>query len=67
MNYIDISNQYTNKKHYQLKKQKYFIGADGAEYRVDGHYVILKPTPRASSYCLVDKLKKFISSVWIPN
>lgn len=46
MKYIDITNQYTTKKHYQLRKQKYFIDADGTEYRVDGHYVILKPTLR---------------------
>ena len=33
-------------KHYQLKKQKYFIDNDGNKYNVDGKHVILKPTER---------------------
>lgn len=46
MKYQDITNQYTTKKKYQLKKQKYFIGDDGTKYNVDGKYVILEPTQR---------------------
>lgn len=46
LKYKDITNQYTNKKNYQIKKQKYFINDDGNKYVVDGKHVILKPTQR---------------------
>lgn len=46
MKYKDITNQYRTKKHYQIKKQKYFINEDGAKYNVDGKHVILEPTQR---------------------
>lgn len=46
MKYQDITEQYTSKKKYQIKKQKYFIDDDGIKYNVDGKYVILKPTRR---------------------
>lgn len=46
MNYIDITNQYTTEKKYQLRKQKYFIDNFGNRYNVDGKNVILKPTKR---------------------
>lgn len=46
MKYQDITDQYTTKKHYQLKKQKYFISDDGTKYNVDGKHVILEPTQR---------------------
>lgn len=46
MNYKDITNQYNTKKHYQIKKQKYFINEDGTKYNVDGKHVVLKPTQR---------------------
>lgn len=46
MKYKDITNQYDNKRHYQLRKQKYYIDNNGTEYRVDGKYVILKPTQK---------------------
>lgn len=46
MNYQDITNQYNTKKHYQIKKQKYFINEDGTKYNVDGKHVVLKPTQR---------------------
>ena len=44
--YIDITNQYKTKKHYQVNKQKYFIDSNGNKYFVDGKQVILKPTQR---------------------
>ena len=44
MRYIDITDQYTQKKKYQIKKQKYFIGDDGTRYNVDGRHVLLKTT-----------------------
>ncbi len=46
MKYIDITNNYNTKKNYQIKKQKYFIDNEGNEYKVDGKYVIMKPTER---------------------
>lgn len=46
LNYIDITNQYINKKKYQLKKQKYFINDDGTKYNVDGKHVILKTSEK---------------------
>ncbi len=46
MQYVDITNQYKEQRQYQIKKQKYFISDDGIEYKVDGKYVILKPTQR---------------------
>lgn len=46
MQYQDITDQYTTKKKFQLKKQKYFVGTDGTRYNVDGKHVILKPTER---------------------
>ena len=46
MKYQDITNQYTTKKKYQLKKQKYFISEDGNRYSVDGKHVLLEPTQR---------------------
>ncbi len=44
MKYKDITNQYTTKKNYQIKKQKYFISDDGTKYNVDGKHVLLKTT-----------------------
>lgn len=44
MRYIDITDQYTEQKKYQIKKQKYFICGDGTRYNVDGRHVILDPT-----------------------
>lgn len=46
MQYIDITNQYRNKRRYHVKRQKYFVDNLGTEYRVDGRYVILRPTER---------------------
>ena len=46
MKYQDITEQYTSKKKYQIKKQKYFIDDDGTKYNVDGKHVIFKPTQR---------------------
>ena len=46
LNYIDITNKYTTRKNYQVKKQKYFVDEDGTKYNVDGKHVILKPTER---------------------
>ncbi len=46
LNYIDITNKYTTKKNYQIKKQKYFIDDSGNKYNVDGKHVILKSTKR---------------------
>lgn len=46
MKYQDITEQYTSKKKYQIKKQKYFIDDDGTKYDVDGKHVIFKPTQR---------------------
>ena len=46
MKYKDITDEYTFKKKYQIKKQKYFIDNDGTKYNVDGKHVILKPTKR---------------------
>lgn len=43
---IDITNEFTSKKKYQIKKQKYFISDEGVRYNVDGKHVILKPTER---------------------
>lgn len=44
MNYKDITSQYTTKKQYQLKKQKYFIDDNGIRYNIDGRHVLLKTT-----------------------
>lgn len=44
MKYQDITNQYTTKKSYKVKKQKYFISDDGIKYNVDGKHVLLKTT-----------------------
>ena len=44
MKYQDITNQYTTKKKYKVKKQKYFISNDGSKYNVDGKHVVLEPT-----------------------
>ncbi|MCI8396686.1 MAG: hypothetical protein HFJ52_03215 [Clostridia bacterium] len=46
MNYIDITDKYSTKKHYQLRKQEYFIDDKGIKYNVDGKHVILKPTQK---------------------
>lgn len=46
MKYKDITEQYTSKNKYQIKKQKYFIDDDGIKYNVDGKHVIFKPTQR---------------------
>lgn len=46
MKYQDITEQYTSKNKYQIKKQKYFIDDDGTKYGVDGKHVIFKPTKR---------------------
>lgn len=46
MQYQDITEQYTNKKQYWLKKQKYFIDDKGNRYNVDGKYVVLSPSKR---------------------
>lgn len=32
MRYIDITDQYTSQKKYQIKKQKFFLGDDGTRY-----------------------------------
>lgn len=42
MKYQDITEQYTSKNKYQIKKQKYFIDDDGTKYDVDGKHVLLK-------------------------
>lgn len=44
MIYDDITYKYTNKRNYQLKKQKYFISDSGNTYKVDGRHVLLKTT-----------------------
>lgn len=46
MNYKDITNQYIEKKNYQIKKQKYYISESGVKYNVDGKHVVLKPTEK---------------------
>lgn len=46
MEYIDITERYSVKKQYLLKKQKYFIDDNGNKYKVDGKHVILEPTIR---------------------
>lgn len=46
MKYKDITNEYTTKEKYQIRKQKYYISENGAVYNVDGRHVILKPTQR---------------------
>lgn len=46
MNYIDITYKYSTKKHYRLKKQRYFIDNNGIKYKVDGKHVILRPTQK---------------------
>ncbi len=46
MEYEDVTDQYINKKKYQLKKQKYFIAEDGTKYIVNGKHIILQPTER---------------------
>lgn len=44
MKYQDITDKYTTKKSYKIKKQKYFISEDGTKYNVDGKHVVLEPT-----------------------
>lgn len=44
MKYQDITDQYTTKKNYKIKKQKYFISDNGIKYNVDGKHVVLEPT-----------------------
>lgn len=44
MKYKDITSEFRKKKEYNVKKQKYFVGDDGVEYRVDGRQIILKTT-----------------------
>lgn len=46
MKYIDITSEFTNKKKFQIKKQKYFISDNGIKYNVDGKHVVLEPTER---------------------
>lgn len=46
LRYVDATDQYKEKKKYQVRKQKYFIDNEGVRYNVDGKYVILKPTQR---------------------
>ena len=46
MEYKDITSEYSTKRNYKVKKQKYFINADGTRYDVDGKHVILKPSQR---------------------
>lgn len=46
MKYIDITDNFSNKRRYKIKKQKYFIDENGNKYQVDGKYIILKPTKR---------------------
>jgi len=46
LKYIDVTDEYSTGKYYQLKKQKYFIDNAGNKYNVDGKHVILKPTER---------------------
>ncbi len=44
--YIDITEQYTTKKEYQINKQRYFISDEGIRYNVDGKHVILEPSDK---------------------
>ncbi len=44
LKYEDVTDQYINKKRYQLKKQKYFIAEDGTKYIVNGKQVKLEPS-----------------------
>lgn len=46
MQYKDITNQYKNKKKYQIRKQKYYISENGTIYYLDGKHIILNPTER---------------------
>lgn len=46
MQYQDITEQYTSKKQYQIKKQKYFIDDKGNRYNVDGKHVALSPSKK---------------------
>lgn len=46
MEYIDVTEIYSDKKYYRIKKQKYYIDEFGNKYNVDGKHVILKPTKR---------------------
>lgn len=42
--YVDITNNFTNIKQYQLEKQKYFISEEGTKYIVNGKQVKLEPS-----------------------
>lgn len=46
MRYVDITDQYIQKKKYQIKKQKFFLGDDGTRYNVDGKYIVSEATQR---------------------
>lgn len=46
MKYEDVTDQYTTKKKYKIKKQKNFISEDNNVHKVNGKYVIMKPTKR---------------------
>lgn len=44
MKYKDITNEYTTKKKYQIRKQKYYISGNGTVHNVDGKHVVFKTT-----------------------
>ncbi len=44
MQYKDVTNEFINKKRYEVKKQKSFIDDNGIEYKIDGRNIILKTT-----------------------
>ena len=46
LEYIDVTEKYSVKKHYRLRKQKYFIDNNGNKYNVDGKHVIMEPSIR---------------------
>lgn len=46
LEYKDVTEQYSTKRHYQIKKQKFFVNEDGARYNVDGRHVLLKTTQK---------------------
>lgn len=45
-NFIDITQQFNNKKEYSITEEQYFIDKDNNKYKVDGKYVIIDPTER---------------------
>lgn len=45
-NFLDITEQFTTEKEYNITEEQYFVDKDNNKYKVDGKHVIMEPTTR---------------------